>query len=153
MHHALDDERLLGELRRLFDAADPLPARVLGAARASYAWRTIDAELAALTFDSLIEPALTGVRGGGEPRLVAFAAGDVQVELEIHAAGQQRRLVGQLVPPGPAELEIQQAGGTHRRLQADRSGRFAAGGLSGEPIRLACRLPGQPPVVTEWLLP
>ena len=46
--------------------SEPVPADVVAAAKATFTWRTIDAELAALTFDSVADAdALAGVRGGG----------------------------------------------------------------------------------------
>src|ERR1700736_6555418 len=91
------EEHLLGERRALARAVDPVPAEVTFAAKGSLAWRRIDAELAELTFDSLLEDAaLAGVRGGDTVRLVTFEAGDVSVEVEITDAGDRRRLIGQL---------------------------------------------------------
>jgi hypothetical protein len=148
-----DDDHLVGELRELLDATDPPPATLVEAAKASYGWRTIDAELAALAYDSASEPAPAGVRGGAEPRLVVFDGADVRLEIELHADGPERRLLGQLVPPGPAELEVRQGGGRRVKVSADASGRFAAAGLTAEALSLACLRPGQPPVVTDWILP
>ncbi len=42
------DDELLGMLRAALEASDPVPEAVLDAARASFTWRMIDAELAAL---------------------------------------------------------------------------------------------------------
>src|ERR1700732_817424 len=91
------DERLLAQLRHLARTADPVPDEVVFAARGSFAWRRVDADLAALTFDSLLDDAgLATVRSGDAVRLVTFDAGDVSVELEITARGPRRRLLGQL---------------------------------------------------------
>ena len=57
-------EQLLGELRELGRAADPVPPAVLFAAIGSLAWRRIDADLAELTSDSLLDDALAGLRSG-----------------------------------------------------------------------------------------
>ena len=65
------DDRLLAELAAALDAADPVPARVLDAAKESFTWRTIDAELAELVFDSA-EQQLAGVRGIDGTRQVTF---------------------------------------------------------------------------------
>jgi hypothetical protein len=148
-----DDDRLVGELHELLEATDPAPAGLVEAAKASYGWRTIDAELAALAYDSASEPVPAGVRGGQEPRLVVFDGADLRLEIELHAEGPERRLLGQLVPPGPAELEVRQGGGRRVRVSADASGRFAAAGLAAEALSLACLRQGQPLVVTDWVLP
>ena len=42
-------------LARAVQAIEPVPADVVAAAKASFTWRTIDAELAELTFDSVAD--------------------------------------------------------------------------------------------------
>jgi len=57
-------EEFLAELRLAGLVVDPVPQRVTFAAKASLAWRTIDAELAELTYDSgARRERLTLVRG------------------------------------------------------------------------------------------
>ena len=93
-----EDEALLQELRAAARRFDPPPDSVLEAARASLTWRTIDAELAALEFDSAVDLAATAVRGGEGPRLLTFAAPGLNIEVEVSPIGPRRQLVGQLVP-------------------------------------------------------
>ena len=45
----VDDDELLGELHRAFE---PVPASFIEAGKMAFTWRSIDAELAALTYDS-----------------------------------------------------------------------------------------------------
>src|SRR5512132_2576246 len=45
----VDDDELLGELHR---ALEPVPASFVEAGKMAFTWRSIDAELAALTYDS-----------------------------------------------------------------------------------------------------
>ena len=65
------DDDLLRELGRVVTAADPVPPEVIAAAKASFTWRTIDAELAELAFDSLLDDEgvtdnlATGLPAGG----------------------------------------------------------------------------------------
>src|SRR2546425_157833 len=92
------DAPLLAELRLASAAREPVPPRVLEAARAAYTWRLIDAELAELIADSALEAQVAGVRGGvrGEqmPRLVTFeVAGGTTLELEATPADRALRLV------------------------------------------------------------
>jgi hypothetical protein len=147
------EEQLLGELRAFAKAADPLPAQVSFAAKGSLAWRRIDAELAELTFDSLLEDAaMAGVRSRDTIRLVTFEAGDISVEVEITDAGDKRRLIGQLVPPQVARVEIRTAD-SHHEVDADELGRFAADGLPAGPASLRCRLSNSGRVVeTGWVV-
>lgn len=147
------DERLLAELRLLAGRLDPPPAELLRAARDSYTWRTVDAELAELTYDSdLDDAALAGVRGAGQRRLLTFEAPAVTVEVEVVAVGGRRRLVGQLVPPASAELGIRHGEGS-TSVRADDLGRFAASDLPAGPVSVRCRLrgPDQQVVSTDWV--
>src|SRR5579859_882325 len=106
---ANEDERLLEELRQLGRMLDPVPAEVVFAARGSLAWRPLDAELAELSFDSLVDGdlELAGVRSGDDSvRLVSFDGPDLTVEVEVAGLGAHRRLVGQLVPPQAATIQL-----------------------------------------------
>ena len=67
---------------------EPNPATIF-AARGSLAWRRVDAELADLSFDSLVDGdlELAGVRSGDDSiRLVSFDGPDLTVEVEVAAA-------------------------------------------------------------------
>lgn len=148
------DASLLEELRTAMRQADPVPEAVRAAARASLTWRTIDVELAELAFDSLVDRReLATVRGAGEPRLLTFTAPGLTVEVEVAAFGARRRLIGQLVPPGPAEVKVRHAGGAVT-VQADELGCFAVSELEAGPVRLQCRVRRPEPVapfVTDWV--
>ena len=146
------DERLLAELRDLFQRADPPPAPVVEAAKGGYVWRTVDDELATLTLDSLVDGPLAGVRGTGEPRSLRFEAPGLTIEVEVSGSGAEpRRVLGQLVPPRAASIEASQPGGAST-VEADELGRFAIEGLRPQPLRLRCHLAGHGPVATEWVL-
>ena len=148
-----EDEELLGELRAAARRFDPPPDSVLEAARASLTWRTIDAELAALEFDSVVDLATTAVRSSEGPRLLTFAAPGVSIEIEVSPIGARRQLVGQLVPAQPARIDVRHAGGV-TTVRADELGRFGADAISAGPVSLRCHLgdtPSSPPVVTEWI--
>jgi hypothetical protein len=148
-----DDDALLHELRVLVGRLDPVPPRVLDGARAAYTWRTIDAELIELTRDSATEASAESalVRAVTGPRLLVFESERISIELEVSAEPDQRlRLVGQLVPPARATIEIQQRGGT-TTTESDELGRFMIGGLSPGPSRLRCHLlDGGRSMTTEW---
>src|SRR5262249_28448010 len=78
------DERLLEELRQLVREVDPVPDDVTSFARAALGWRRIDAELAELLSDSVLESeALAGVRGVARARVVSFRASDLELDVEI----------------------------------------------------------------------
>jgi hypothetical protein len=147
------DEALLEELRGAAHRFDPPPPAVLEAARASLTWRTIDAELAALEFDSAVDQAAAAVRSGEGPRLLTFSAPGLNIEVEVSPLGPRRQLVGQLVPAQAARIDVRHAGGV-TTVQADQLGRFGVDAISAGPVSLRCHLatvPPSPPVVTEWI--
>jgi hypothetical protein len=139
-----------GPAESLLDGAPP-PDRVVEAAKESYTWRTVDAELAELTNDSLVDQPAVLTRGPSGPRALTFEAADLAIEVEVTVSGRQRRLLGQLVPAQPAQIEVSQAG-TTITVEADAAGRFRFPGLEARPVGLCCRLAGRRPVCTEWLL-
>src|SRR6266571_3664529 len=147
-----DDTELEEGLRRLAARLDPVPTRLLHAAAESFTWRTIDADLAELVFDSLVdqdEAAL--VRGPEQVRLLSFETGDLAIEVEITGTESARSLIGQLVPPGRAAVEIRQ-GDDVVAADADELGRFSAGPLRAGPVSLRCSTrPEMRRVVTDWV--
>jgi hypothetical protein len=150
-----EDDILLDELRRVFSAIDPIPERVRIAARAAIEWRTIDAELAALVSDSIIDEPLLAVRGVATPRMLTFEAPELTIELEAEPVdGELLRLVGQLVPPQPAQIAVYH-GQDLIATRADERGCFVADGVRPGPISVRCRLDGETGegrhVETAWL--
>ncbi|MBT2227483.1 hypothetical protein [Nonomuraea sp. NEAU-A123] len=140
----LEDE-LEDELREIAGLLDPVPPALLDDAMQAFTLRTLDTELAALTFDSWDEEPSTRVRGAGLPRLLTFEAGGVAVELEVFAA----RVVGRLSPEGPAEIDVQRRD-EELRVRSDELGRFTAEGLTRGPLRLRVAPDGGAPIVTSW---
>jgi len=146
------DTELTEELRQIAARIEPVPPRLLQAAVEAFTWRTIDADLAELVFDSLADDRETAlVRGSQHDRLLSFRAGDLAIEVEVGTAGSARSLIGQLDPPQRATVDIRHSGGVVT-LQADELGRFSADSLPVGPVSLRCALAGTgPPVVTEWV--
>jgi hypothetical protein len=127
-----------------------VPQAVLEAARAAYTWRTIDAELAELTADSAL--AAAGVRSSSAPRLLTFEGDGVEVEVEVAQTGSTRRLSGQLVPVGPAQVTVRWPGGGTRAAAADDLGRFAIDGVPAGSVSLAVvRAGAEHQIVTSWI--
>lgn len=150
MSNPMNDEQLLRRLAAAFDAADPLPEAVVAAAKASFTWRTIDAELAALVFDSAAEE-LVGVRSAAATRQMTFRTPGVEIELAL-ATEPNRRLIGQLVPPQTAEVELHHEDGVWT-AQADSLGRFSLQDVPTGSVRLTCRLTDASATVqTEWMI-
>ena len=140
---------LLVELRRVAEQADPVPASVVAAAKASFIWRTVDIELAELVADSLL--ATAGVRSTEAGRLLTFRGPRLEVEVEIADRGTSRRLTGQLVPVGSADVTVAWASGSVRAA-ADDMGRFVADGVPAGSVRIEVRRNAdERPVVTSWV--
>jgi hypothetical protein len=151
MSDYMSDDQLLASLSAALDAADPVPESVLDSAKASFTWRTIDAELAALVFDSAAEE-LAGVRSGETTRQMTFRSPGVEIELEV-VSETHRRIVGQLVPPQEAEITLHHQ--TESRVaQSDSLGRFAFHDVPSGSVRLICKLQDETGAVvqTEWTL-
>ena len=151
----MNDEQLLEELAHAVAVADAAPAEVVAAAKASLTWRTIDAELASLTYDSLLDDdRLATVRGAvtAGPRALTFELGDVVVDVEVSDSGASRQLLGQVVADGVVAVVLERAGDRDGlELPVDDLGRFRATGIGPGPVRLRCRLAGHE-VVTDWVV-
>ena len=149
------DDALLAELRSAASRLDPVPDAALLAARSALAWRTMDAELAELTADSLVDDeALALVRSIDVPALMTFEAPGLTLEIELLTTAGHRRLLGQLVPPHPARVDIRHRGGT-LEVAADEVGRFAVDDLPAGPVSLRCEATGAASglvVETDWFL-
>ncbi|HEY9523373.1 MAG TPA: hypothetical protein VIR33_09040 [Thermopolyspora sp.] len=145
-----EDDIRLEELRRAVRFFDPVPARLVRAAVDAYTFRTIDAELAELIFDSICDDTAGLVRGPEEVRLLAFEAHQLTVEVQIIGTGATRRLIGQLQPGLPAEIDIR---GRHQRtrITADDLGRFGFAGIGRGLFGLCCRT-GEGTIVTDWVV-
>jgi len=127
--HDDPDDALEQELRTLFAKDDPVPPLVAETARASLGWRRLDADLAELLSDSALQDAgLALARGTAAIRSVSFSAGRLTIDVELQGDGAQRRLLGQLVPPAGATVELQFAGEQLEPVAAavDDLGRFRA---------------------------
>lgn len=146
-----DDDRLVDRLREVIEATDPPPARLVEVAKASLVWRTVDAELADLVTDSSTEP--VAIRSAGEaPRLLTFSAGDTVVVLEVTREAGAHRVMGQIVAPGAATVEVRHSDGVVS-VTTDPDGRFRAAPVPGGPISVSCRFDDgdRPAVVTSWV--
>lgn len=145
---------LENELRMIARYVDPVPMNAVHVARESHVWRTIDAELADLVYDSLVdqdEPALT--RGAGEPRLLTFQAGEFTIEIEATGDDTTCDLFGQIVPAGPRQVQLHHPDGPID-LAVDDLGRFGHRGIRSGPVRVQFRVPGEASdvvIVTQWV--
>ncbi|MFF8971053.1 hypothetical protein [Streptomyces sp. NPDC014995] len=147
---AFDDEEfdhgsLEEELREAAAILDPVPAELRQLAVEAYALHDLDAKIAELTFDSLVDA--IPVRGAVDvPRMLTFHSGGLTVDVEVTAHG----LMGQLLPPQPASIEVLDGPRAGAALTADDMGRFTSEAPPAGPFALRLRTGGDV-VVTEWL--
>jgi hypothetical protein len=140
-----DDEALLAELRDAMLAAEQVPPRFVAAGKASFAWRTADAELAALTHDSTT---LAGTRTEtADIRSMTFVAPTLTIEVELMPDG----LAGQLVPPQPGRIELQPREGTPRSATADDVGWFVISPPPRGLFRIRVTVASGTSVATPWV--
>lgn len=133
------------ELRQAAAVLDPLPPALLQIAVDAYALHDLDARVAELTFDSLVDA--IPVRGATDPpRMLTFSAGEVTLDVEVSGQG----LMGQVLPPRAARIEILGGSRPTAALTADDMGRFTADTAPSGPFALRLRT-GDEVVTTEWL--
>ena len=143
-----DDDLLAAELGEALATSRDVPPEWREAARAAFAWRTIDAELLALVHDSALETGVA-VRGVAGPRVLSFAGGDLSLEVEL----TDRQVMGQLTSPGPGlgEVTFESADGRQRSTPTDDSGFFVLDGEDHGLVRFSVRAEGAS-FVTEWFV-
>lgn len=142
-----NDEQLLAELGKALHGAAEVPAGFIAAGKAALAWRTVDAELAALADEVPSGEAPAGMRAEhAVVRALSFRAANLSIELEVTAEA----ILGQVVPPSAGRVEVQSRAGAERGAMVDDSGWFTIRPLPGSMFRLHLRT-GSGDVVTEWI--
>lgn len=151
------DEELMALLKRALERSDGVPADAVRVAKEAWTWRTIDAELAALTYDSAVDTSeLAGVRSGPGPstRSLSFEAADVLIDVEITDDGDRRFLLGQVAPAGAPAVGLEFADGRPPVVMlTDDLGRFGAERLAPGLLRLRVEPAADPDrgLVTAWV--
>jgi hypothetical protein len=159
MTSARGGDALLAELGELLDRLDPVPPELPDQARQMFCWRSVDAELAELSFDSLLDRDLAiAVRSGDgsvlEPRMLGFGAvvdgEDLSIEVEVSATDGRCTMIGQLDPPGARTIGVQVRDGEILEAPVDEAGRFVVRPLPSGPVRLRIEHAGRL-VHTTWV--
>jgi hypothetical protein len=117
-----DDEALLATIRRLFEAADPMPADLTERIRFMLALRQLDAEVACLVRADG-ELALAA-RGTEESRTITFDSDSLTIMIRIDSnPGGSVRVDGWLAPPQSRRVEMRLTNASIA-VVADGAGRF-----------------------------
>jgi hypothetical protein len=148
----LPDEDLIRRLRRIAAEADPVPDSLYVAARAAFALRDLDARIAELVRDSVLDAPLIAVRAarGEDARMLSFEAGDTVIECEVTVRGGTRDISGQVSGAVAASVAAEVAGQPPVPAQVRSHGFFAVTGLPPGPFRLTCQLAGGGTIATSW---
>jgi hypothetical protein len=140
------------KLRAVTTEADPVPEAVLDAATAAFALRTLDAELAELVADSLVDDAAVVTRAVvSDVRMLSFACGDVSVEVDVETdpSSGSLRLHGFAVGAAVEVVIVRASSRSSVPLAA--GGRFDAGLVEPGPLRLELTTPDGHRVTTAWV--
>jgi hypothetical protein len=146
------DDALVDELRRVRALADPVPEAWRRAALASLAWQDIDAEPAALAYDSLSgrDPRLAGGQPGTHAvRELRYATGAAGLSLDVDINADRLRVVGEVSPAAAVEVVAVWPEGQQATV-ADDQGAFRFDDLPRRPICFV--VAGESPVKTGWIL-
>jgi hypothetical protein len=146
------EDRLEARLRAIATEADPPPELVLESARAAFAMRDLDAELASLIADSALDEAGVLTRSVvADVRMLSFECGTVSVELDVDADPLTRslRLRGLAVGAVGDVVVVRSDGRT--AVPLDEDGRFGLGDVAPGPVRLELTTPDGRRVTTSWV--
>jgi hypothetical protein len=148
MRNGWDDDNLQAALREAMWTRSDVPSGVVEAARNAYSWRTIDAELAELTFDSSREPYAAATRSeSASIRALTFTSAHLTIELEV----TENALIGQVMPPRAGTLEARTAEGGSVTAEVDGIGCFSIEPIPPSAFRLRYRNHEGSDVVTGWI--
>jgi hypothetical protein len=116
-----DEAQLLRALGATFADEDPLPEHLARYARALFELGGLDAELAQLTYDSMLDRTPVPIRGdAGVGRVLIFTWPRLTLELTCSLEG---RVLGQLDPPEACVVRFQRGSGEDH-LSSDDDGSF-----------------------------
>jgi hypothetical protein len=143
-----DDDQLLAALGRAVRAG-AVPEEVVDAGKRAYAAHGIDAQFAALTYDSALDDGPVPAAMRAEParaRALTFCSTALTIELEV----TEDALLGQLLPPQPGVVDVEVEGGGGTSVEVDDAGGFVVSPIPAAPFRLRCRTAGAS-AITGWI--
>jgi hypothetical protein len=146
-----DDEQMIEALRDALASAGEVPTAFVEAGKAAFSWRTIDAELAALTYDSAWDTldALAIRSESAILRSLTFASDGWTVELELTPDA----VLGQLDPPEAGTVTARGEGGKLAMADIDDLGFFVLRPVPTIPYRLVCTAASGTTILTGWITP
>ncbi len=146
------DDELERRLRALATEADPPPELVVESARAAFALRDLDAELAELIADSAVDdPAVLTRAVVSDVRMLSFECGDVVVELDVEADPLSRRVRLSGLAVGAVGVVTIVRADSRSTVDLADGGRFVADSVEPGPLRLELTTPDGRRVTTSWI--
>jgi hypothetical protein len=147
-----DDDQLFEVLRDALTNASEVPPGLVEAGKAVYAWRTIDAELAALTYDSAWDSDEVSVTRAAETaalRRLTFASETLSIELEL----MPDEILGQVSPPQGGTVRLAAGSDDLGTTPVDELGFFVIRPVPRRPFQITCRTDSGATVLTGWVSP
>jgi hypothetical protein len=144
-----DDRVLLARLAEATAEAEAVPEDFVQIGQAVMLSHDLDAELAALVYDSSQQAVGASRADVARLRSLTFASPRVTIELTFMADV----MIGQVLPPGPAEVELRTSDGAVIEANADRLGLFTVTAPPVEGFFLSCRTPEGVKIVTPLISP
>lgn len=148
-----NDEDLLTLLSEVLDEADPVPDAAMVAAKAIAGLGGVDAELAALVADTMLDDEVVLMRHDltmereQSDRMVSFTTPRISVDMEFQGDGQT--VLGAITPAMSVEVNLETTTGTESS-RSDDLGRFRLASGSG-PCRLRIHA-ADGSIVTPWIM-
>lgn len=142
-----DDEQLLAVLKESLRAQREVPPEFTEAGRNAFAWHNIDAELARLTYDSLVDQAGSVRSETASIRALTFTSDHLSIEIEVN----EDSLLCQLVPTDEGTVELHTQAGDVTCISVDEVGCFSVRPVPSAPFRLHCQMADGATVVTGWI--
>ena len=145
------DDELMSELQAALRAEQEAPGALVDAGKAVWTWRSVDAELAALTYDSALEAMterLVATRSeSADLRSLTYASQNLTIELEV----TRDALLGQIQPAQSARAELALRDGSATAIDVDDVGWFTVRPVPRSPFRISCTTEDGIKVVTAWI--
>jgi hypothetical protein len=141
-----DEDVLLEQVRTAVrQAGTPTPA-MIAAGESAFCWGMIDAELVALTHDSLVHESVLVRSGDVGPRSLVFEGAQLSLEIEE----TENCLVGQLLPPTSGVVALLNPNAEeHAHAVIDELGCFRFESSVVGPVRLRFRTASHD-LLTDW---
>ncbi len=144
------DDELMAMLAEAVAEADAVTERRLSAAKAAFAWRNVDEELAELLHDSALDAGAAVRSGSGdEPRSLSFGSGGLALEVEVDGTVLMGQVLG--ADLAGATVTLQRTGSADREVEVDPSGFVRFEDVAPGPIRLVASAAGWR-LVSPWVV-